>query len=111
MVTVSLTREENKDMDIRMENINDSIKVILNGRIDTTTSPALEQKLKSGMQQCSDLILDFAGVEYISSAGLRVLLKVTKAMKTQGEMTLIHVNSDVMEVFDMTGFSDILNIK
>ena len=111
MVTVSLTREENKDMDIRMENINDSLKVILNGRIDTTTSPALEQELKSGMQQFSELILDFAGVEYISSAGLRVLLSAHKFMSKKGGLKLINVSDDISEILEVTGFNDILNIE
>ena len=81
------------------------------GRIDTTTAPALEAELKHSVtSDVQNLIIDFAKVEYISSAGLRVLLAAQKVMKKQGTMTVQHVNDVIMEVFEITGFSDILTI-
>ena len=85
------------------------LKVI--GRIDTTTAPQLEAALKSSLNGISKLHLDFSGVEYISSAGLRVLLSAQKVMNRQGEMVISHVNDAVMEVFEITGFVDILTIE
>ena len=98
-------------MQTKLEKEGGKLTVAVSGRVDTTTSPELEKTIFENIDGITALVLDLKEMAYISSAGLRVLLKVTKAMKTQGEMTLIHVNSDVMEVFDMTGFSDILNIK
>lgn len=86
-----------------------TMKII--GRLDTVTAPELEAELNSSLPTVKDLILDFAELEYISSAGLRVILKAQKTMSTQGSMKLIHVNESVMEVFDITGFSDILTIE
>ena len=81
------------------------------GRIDTTTAPMLEAELKHSVtSDVQNLIFDFAKVEYISSAGLRVLLAAQKVMKKQGAMTVQHVNDVIMEVFEITGFSDILTI-
>lgn len=81
------------------------------GRIDTTTAPMLEAELKHSVtSDVQNLIFDFAKVEYISSAGLRVLLAAQKVMKKQGTMTVQHVNDVIMEVFEITGFSDILTI-
>lgn len=79
------------------------------GRIDTTTAPEFEKEIDA-LASVTDLVLDFAGVEYISSAGLRVVLKAQKIMNAQGKMKLTNVNDDVMEVFDITGFIDILDI-
>ncbi len=87
------------------------LTAVIEGRVDTTTAPELEKSLKEDMEGCTELILDFKDVEYISSAGLRVLLSAQKIMSKQGEMTLINVNSDIMEIFEVTGFSDILTIK
>ncbi len=87
------------------------LTAVIEGRVDTTTAPELEKSLKEDMEGCTELILDFKNVEYISSAGLRVLLSAQKIMSKQGEMTLINVNSDIMEIFEVTGFSDILTIK
>ena len=81
------------------------------GRIDTMTAPELEKKLVEIIDGVSELVLDMAKVEYISSAGLRVILKVQKIMLRQGKMKLVNVNENVMEVFEITGFSDILNIE
>ena len=82
----------------------------LEGRLDTTTSPALEKELKDSLDGVSELTLDFAALEYISSAGLRVLLSTQKLMNKQGKMKITHVNETVMEIFEVTGFSEILTI-
>ena len=81
------------------------------GRLDTTTAPELEKELKSSLDGVKELTLDFAGLDYISSAGLRVLLSAQKIMNRQGSMTIMHVNEVIREVFDVTGFSDILTIE
>ena len=83
----------------------------LEGRLDTVTAPELEQALQVSLDGITELTLDFAGLEYISSAGLRVLLSAQKIMTKQGQMKLIHVNETVMEIFEVTGFSDILTIE
>ena len=84
----------------------------IEGRIDTTTAPALEGELKRYVtSDVKNLVLDFAKVEYISSAGLRVLLAAQKVMKKQGSMVVKNVNDSIMEVFDVTGFADILTIE
>ena len=82
----------------------------LEGRLDTVTAPDLEKELKESLDGVTELLLDFAKLEYISSAGLRVLLATQKVMNRQGEMTLVHVNDTIMEIFEVTGFSDILTI-
>lgn len=87
------------------------LTVALEGRLDTTTSPELEGELKKSLDDVTLLTLDCAGLEYISSAGLRVLLSAHKTMSGKGQMKLIHVNELVMEVFEVTGFTDILNIE
>ncbi len=81
------------------------------GRLDTTTAPQLEQELKESLEGVKELILDLAGLEYISSAGLRVLLAAQRRMNKQGSMKLVNVNELVMEVFEVTGFSTILTIE
>ena len=87
------------------------LTLTLSGRLDTNSSPALEAELKQSVGGVKELIFDFSGVEYISSVGLRVLLAAQKVMNRQGSMKLIGVNDDVMEVFEITGFSDILTIE
>ena len=89
-------------------NVN-TLKVV--GRLDTTTAPALEAAVTEVIGSCDQLVLDFAGLEYISSAGLRVILKAQKAMNAKGGMKLQHVNETIMEIFEITGFSDILTIE
>lgn len=86
-----------------------TLKVI--GRLDTTTAPSLETAVAETVAACEKLVLDFAGLEYISSAGLRVILKAQKAMAAKGGMKLLHVNETIMEIFEITGFSDILTIE
>ena len=85
--------------------------IVLSGRLDTVTAPQLEAELEKILSDSDALVLDMANLEYISSAGLRVILKAQKAMNTKGTMKLIHVGESVMEVFDITGFSDFLNIE
>ena len=83
----------------------------LEGRLDTVTAPELEQALKESISGVSELTLDFEKLDYISSAGLRVLLSTQKIMAKQGEMTVANVNETIQEIFDVTGFTDILTIK
>ena len=87
-----------------------ALEIALEGRLDTTTAPELEKELKD-LTGVNELTLDFAGLEYISSAGLRVLLSAHKAMSRKGGMKVTHVNEIVNEVFEVTGFSDILTIE
>ena len=86
------------------------LTVALSGRLDTSTSPELEKFLNESLDGVTDLKLELGGMDYISSAGLRVLLGAHRRMKPQGKMTLTGVNETVMEIFDLTGFSDILTI-
>lgn len=91
------------------KSLNDSVLTVsLEGRLDTTTSPMLESELNDSYEGITELILDFAALEYISSAGLRVILSAHKM--TKGMLKIINVNDSVREIFDITGFSDILNI-
>ena len=90
---------------------NESATLIVSGRLDTQTAPELENELDSVLAEIKELIFDFANLEYVSSAGLRVILKAQKAMNAQGSMKLTGVNDSIMEVFDITGFLDILTIE
>ena len=81
------------------------------GRLDTVTSPQLDGVIKEVLPGITELVFDFETLEYISSAGLRVLLSAQKAMNKQGKMTVSNVNETIMEIFEVTGFSDILNIE
>ena len=85
------------------------LKII--GRLDTTTAPELEAAIDGCVAEVKELVLDCAALEYVSSAGLRVILKAQKLMNAQGNMKLTHVNETIMEVFDITGFADILTIE
>lgn len=87
------------------------LTITLTGRLDTTTAPQLEAELKVSLDGVAHLVLDFAGLEYLSSAGLRVLLAAQKTMNKQGDMVVRHVNETIAEIFDVTGFSDILTIE
>ena len=86
------------------------LTVAVEGRLDTITAPELETELKASLDGVSKLTLDFSKLEYISSAGLRVLLSTQKRMNTQGSMTVTNVNATIMEIFEVTGFNDILTI-
>ena len=90
---------------------NDVATLIVSGRLDTQTAPELENELDSTLIGLKELTFDFANLEYVSSAGLRVILKAQKAMNAQGSMKLTGVNDSIMEVFDITGFLDILTIE
>lgn len=83
----------------------------LEGRLDTTTAPQLESELKKNLDGIEFLVLDFSKLEYLSSAGLRVLLSSQKTMNTQGKMVIKNVNSTIMDIFEVTGFSEILTIE
>ncbi len=87
------------------------LTLALGGRLDTTTAPKFEAELKKSIDGVSSLIMDFAELEYISSAGLRVLLSAQKVMKKQGNMLIRNANKSILEVFEITGFTDILTIE
>lgn len=86
------------------------LTLALEGRLDTTTAPQLEEEIKGGLAGVTGLALDFSRLEYLSSAGLRVILAAQKIMNKQGEMVVCHANETILEVFEVTGFSDILTI-
>ncbi len=88
-----------------------TLKITLAGRLDTNTAPELEEALSAGLDGVGELTLDMALLQYISSAGLRVLLAAQKRMNKQGKMRLTNVAEAVMEVFEVTGFADILTIE
>ena len=88
-----------------------NLSVALEGRLDTTTAPQLEGELRTAVDGVTELIFDLEKLEYISSAGLRVLLAAQKVMNKQGEMVIRNANSDLMDIFEVTGFVDILNIE
>ena len=90
---------------------NETATLIVSGRLDTQTAPELENELDSVLAGLKELTFDFTNLEYVSSAGLRVILNALKAMNAQGSMKLTGVNDSIMEVFDITGFLDILTIE
>lgn len=87
------------------------LTVALEGRLDTATAPQLEAELNQSIVGTQKLVFDFAGLEYLSSAGLRVLLAAQKIMNKQGEMIVRNVNETIMEIFEVTGFCDVLTIE
>ena len=87
------------------------LKLALEGRLDTTTAPQLEAELRNTMNSITILNKDFEKLEYLSSAGLRVLLAAQKTMNKQGKMVIRHVNETIREVFEVTGFTGILTIE
>ena len=98
-------------MNIKDKKENKKTTVMISGQVDTNTAPALLEYLKGAMPGVEELVLDFKELDYISSAGLRVILFAQKTMNAQGSMTVINVNEDIMETFELTGFTDILTIK
>jgi anti-sigma B factor antagonist len=98
-MTINKTKEDSK------------LTVQVEGRIDTTTAPQLETEIKDEISGITDLVIDLKEVAYVSSAGLRVLLSAQKVMNRQGNMVIKNVNEEVMEIFEVTGFVDILNIE
>ena len=101
---------EEKTMTITKHLNGNKLTIALEGRLDTTTAPDLEAELKASLDSADSLIFDLDKLEYISSAGLRVLLSAQKIMSKKGGMKVTHVNEIVQEVFEVTGFSDILDI-
>jgi anti-anti-sigma factor len=101
--------EENQ-MTINKTQNNSELVVALCGRLDTTSAPMFEAELKKSLNDIRNLSMDFAELEYISSAGLRVLLSAQKVMNKQGKMRIRNANASILEVFEITGFSDILTI-
>ena len=87
------------------------LTVTITGRLDTTTAPMLEAEFKQSISDVEKLVLDFAALDYLSSAGLRVLLAAQKVMNKQGEMIIKNVNETINEIFEVTGFVDILTIE
>ena len=88
----------------------EKLTLAVEGRIDTKTAPELEKTLQDVLDGIKELVFDFAKVSYISSAGLRVLMMAQNQMNQQGTMTILHANKDLMEIFDITGFTEILTI-
>ncbi len=87
------------------------LSFVLEGRLDTTTAPQLESEVKESLEGVESLIMDMTSLEYISSAGLRVLLSAQKVMNKQGSMVVRNASDEVKEIFEVTGFSDILTIE
>ena len=98
-------------MTIEQKKNGTDLNIALEGRLDTMTAPQLEAELKSALEGVETLVFDLEKLEYISSAGLRVLLSAQKVMNRQGTMKVIHVGEVIREIFDVTGFSDILTIE
>lgn len=98
-------------MEITKKQNGSALTIALEGRLDTMTSPQLEAELRSAVDGVTDLTFDLEKLVYISSAGLRVLLSAQKVMNKQGKMTIRNASQEIMEIFDVTGFVDILNIE
>lgn len=98
-------------MNIQKELNGTDLTINLEGRLDTTTAPQLETELKSDISGIEKLTFNFADLEYLSSAGLRVLLATQKVMNKQGSMVIKNVNTTIMDIFEVTGFSGILTIE
>jgi anti-sigma B factor antagonist len=98
-------------MNIQKNREADTLNIAIEGRLDTTTAPQLEEELKTSIEGVEELVFDLDKLEYVSSAGLRVLLSAQKIMNKQGSMLIRNSNEEVMEIFEVTGFIDILNIE
>ncbi|SDB05378.1 STAS domain-containing protein [Eubacterium oxidoreducens] len=98
-------------MEIKKTKDTGKLTIDIDGRLDTTTAPQLEKELGEQLNGVTELVFDLEKLEYISSAGLRVLLSAQKTMNKQGKMVVKNANEAVMEIFDVTGFVDILNIE
>lgn len=98
-------------LNINKETNGNNLTIILDGRLDTTSAPSLEEELKSSLEGVTDLVFNIKDLQYISSAGLRVLLSAQKIMNKQGSMVIRGANEDINEIFEVTGFSDILTIE
>ena len=102
---------EENTMTINKNQNGESLTIALEGRLDTVTAPQLDAEVKASLDGTKKLIFEFSKLEYISSAGLRVLLSAQKVMNKQGEMVVKGANDAIMEIFEVTGFSDLLNIE
>ena len=98
-------------MEIKKVQYGKTLNLVIEGRLDTISAPALEAEIKASISGVEKLIMDFAKLEYLSSAGLRVLLAAQKVMNRQGEMIIRNVNETIAEIFEVTGFCDILTIE
>ena len=99
-------------MEVKFNKQDSTLSVVISGNIDTVTAPELDAQLQENIPGIKDLILDFAAVDYISSAGLRVILMANQQMEdVDGNMTVKNVNEDVRDVFEMTGFDSLLNLE
>ncbi|MBR1476678.1 MAG: STAS domain-containing protein [Lachnospiraceae bacterium] len=98
-------------LNIKKEGTAEDLTVVLEGRLDTTTAPQLDEELKASLEKAKNLVFDLKALEYVSSAGLRVFLSAQKVMNRQGSMTIKNANEEIKEIFDVTGFVDILNIE
>ena len=98
-------------MKITTNRENEKLTLVVSGRVDTISAPELEKAIMENTDGVTELVLDLADMPYTSSAGLRVLLKAQKLMNAKGSMKLIHVGEDVMEILDMTGFAEIMDIE
>ena len=98
-------------MNIQTKKDNDAMTIAVEGRLDTSTAPQLEECIKNSLDGITSLSLDLSALDYISSAGLRVLLSAQKQMMAKGQMKITGANETVMEIFEITGFSDILTIE
>ncbi len=98
-------------MNIRKRSEGTTLTLVPEGRLDTVTSPQLEGELRTALDGITELVFDLSELDYVSSAGLRVLLSAQKVMNRQGGMTIRNAKPEIMEIFDVTGFVDILNIE
>lgn len=98
-------------MEIIKNQEGNTLTIAIEGRLDTMTAPSFESELSDSIKDITSLVLDFSKLEYVSSAGLRVILSAQKTMNTQGEMKITNVNEEIMDVFEITGFADILTIE
>ena len=98
-------------LDIKKNQEGSKLEFVLDGRLDTITAPQLEEEIKASLDGITDLIFNFSGLTYVSSAGLRVLLSSQKTMNEKGRMVVKNVSEEIQEIFDVTGFSDILTIE
>lgn len=98
-------------LDIKKNQNGSKLELSLSGRLDTITAPQLEEEIKAEIDGITELVFDFTDLAYVSSAGLRVLLSAQKSMNEKGSMVVRNVSEEIQEIFDVTGFSDILTIE
>ena len=98
-------------LDIKKNQDGSTLEFVLEGRLDTITAPQLEEEVKASIDDIEELVFDFSDLAYVSSAGLRVLLSAQKTMNEKGTMVVKNVSDEIQEIFDVTGFSDILTIE